>query len=546
MNAGGAVRTEGWTGVSASVRGSQHVRTGLVNQDAVQVVALDAGVPLSVAAVADGHGGVRYVRSDVGSKLAVSIACRLGADAGRSLGAAPTVAAAQAHLRTQFVDALIEQWRAAVFDHVATHPFTADESVTAGVELVDADPLIAYGCTLLVSVLAPEWVAFVQIGDGDVVTVDRDGRATAPVPGDARLVGGETTSLCLPTARTDARIAVSVPPPEMVLLASDGYGNSFASPAWMQETGSGFAEILRTSGLDDIIDRLPGWLAESAEAGGDDVTVALMVHGATPARGFLDGRSAGSAIVTPPAASGRADAPATGPVGAVAASAAGSSGVRASAPPSGAGAAPAPRRRGALIALVLAGVLIGAAAGWFAAAGTSESTTTTTAPAEPTEQPTTSTTVATPGQSPVVTAEVPGADGPASIVAPPFLLPGVQVIEFDPAAGADATPTRVARLDGATVRPVSALFAGGALWTIQEGTGRLRRQESPDGGPRNVSLKGEAVGGLAAAGNRVWVVRADGTALAAVTFDGQLDGGWQPVIDARDGEWLQPGEDSGN
>ena len=529
MTGSGTLRTEGWTGVSASVRGSQHVRTGLVNQDAVHVAAVDVGFPLSVAAVADGHGGVRYVRSDVGSKFAVSIACRLGGDAGRVLGSAPSAAATHSHLQHQFVDAVVEQWRSAVLDHVAAHPFTAAESAKAGVDLIGADPLIAYGCTLLVSVLAPGWVAFVQIGDGDVLTVDRAGLTNAPVPGDTRLVGGETTSLCLPTARSDARIAVVSPVPEIVLLASDGYGNSFASPGWMHETGSGFAEILRTSGLDDIIGRLPGWLEESAEAGGDDVTVALMVHGAVPDGGVVEVRTTGdgsTATVTPPATI-------AGPV----------DGASRSAAPSSASVS---RRRGpfvaALIALAAAGLLIGAAAGWFAASGASESTTTSV----PREETTTTAAAATPGQVPVTTASLPVAGGTASIVAPPFLLAGAQVIEFDPTVGSDVAPVRVARIEGEPVQPVTALFAGGSLWTIQDETGRLRRQNDPDGGATNVSLKGEAAGGLASSGDHLWVVREDGSAIAAVSFDGELDGEWQPVIDAQDGEWLQPGGDSGN
>jgi hypothetical protein len=509
-----------WTSASASVRGAAHVRSGLVNQDAVLVVTHDLGHPLTAAAVADGHGGARYVRSQVGSQLAVEIACAEAARVGRALGPTPSPRAIRAQLLEGLIDPVIERWRAAVLEHAAQHPFTDEESVTAGSPLEDADPLISYGCTLLVALLGPTWAGFAQVGDGDVVLIGRDGSVEAPVPGDDRLVGGETTSLCLPSARVDARVAVCVPAPEIVLLATDGYGNSFASPAWMQEAGTGFAEILRTKGWDRVVDQLPEWLAESAEAGGDDVTVALSAR----------------------------DADAGPPPGAVAS---GATAAPSSAPPGPPATGPASRRRGATLGLLLlVAVLVGAgvAVGYLlgrddpadvatTTASTSTTTSTSTAPAEtvapvPTEQPPA-------GQDPAQSAAI---GGSASIVAPPGPVPGVQVIEFDPVPGSTAPPMRVARIADGTIQPVTTLIAGDALWEIQEGTGRLRRQGAPDDGARNVALDGVPAGGLAVAGDRVWVANADGSAIASVDFDGTLDGGWRPVMDAADSLWLLGGD----
>ncbi|HEY4609378.1 MAG TPA: protein phosphatase 2C domain-containing protein, partial [Ilumatobacteraceae bacterium] len=58
-----------WAAVTASVRGASHERNGKPNQDAVRVVQAKGSTPGLVAAVCDGHGGDRYVRSDVGSRL---------------------------------------------------------------------------------------------------------------------------------------------------------------------------------------------------------------------------------------------------------------------------------------------------------------------------------------------------------------------------------------------------------------------------------------------------------------------------------------------
>ena len=64
-----------WRAASASERGSSHA-DGAPNQDAVGFArAVDAdGAEVWLAAVSDGHGGRRYVRSDVGARLAVRCA----------------------------------------------------------------------------------------------------------------------------------------------------------------------------------------------------------------------------------------------------------------------------------------------------------------------------------------------------------------------------------------------------------------------------------------------------------------------------------------
>ena len=62
-----------WRVTSASRRGSSH-GDDVPNQDAVRCasVADSGGHPTLVVAVSDGHGGKRYVRSDIGSQYAVA------------------------------------------------------------------------------------------------------------------------------------------------------------------------------------------------------------------------------------------------------------------------------------------------------------------------------------------------------------------------------------------------------------------------------------------------------------------------------------------
>src|SRR5262245_11773933 len=85
-----------WRAVTASVRGSSHVRQSLPNQDAVVVETSKRG-GLAVA-VSDGHGSRDSFRSDVGAQLAAGLSARF---ARRILDAAepPTLEEFDEHAR---------------------------------------------------------------------------------------------------------------------------------------------------------------------------------------------------------------------------------------------------------------------------------------------------------------------------------------------------------------------------------------------------------------------------------------------------------------
>lgn len=418
-----------WRAVSASVKGSSHDQSGLSNQDAVAVRSPETSPGSIVAAVADGHGGARYVRSAVGSALAVEIACSAASELLVDLGGAGPSPLDSAGV-DRLTRTILGRWRDQVRAHRSSAPFTAEETARGGVDL-DVDPLVAYGCTLILTLLTPSWVGIVQVGDGDAFLVGVDGSVTSPVPGDDRLVGGETTSLCLPDAQRDVRwTVVAGEQPELVVLASDGYGNSFASSAWREEAGPGFLAAARQSDLDDVATKLPGWLADSAQAGGDDVSMVVAQ------------RSGPRATTGSPAAA-----------------AAG-------------GSAPSRHRGlvGALAALVV-GVLIGGAGGWLLASDDDQ------APAD-----TTATTVALTAP-PTVTVAVLTVD-PVSI-----LLPG-RVITFVPVLTAGEVEP-VVTLEDESIEPVdvegplSARVEDGGVVITEEGA----TPERPEVGREVVAVR---------------------------------------------------------
>lgn len=473
-----------WAGVSASVRGSSHVRSGLVNQDAVGVARHGDGI---VAVVADGHGGSRYVRSDRGARFAVTLALELG---GALLEDTPETGPASRPSR-ELMAALMAQvvpaWRAAVLADAAAEPFTPEERTRAGVEL-DGDVTVAYGATLLVAIAGPDGVGVSQLGDGDVVAVGPDGVAARPVPDDPRLVAGQTTSLCLASALDDTRYGeLGSGQVELLMLCSDGYGNSFAEERWREDVAADLLDDVRRRGIDGVGADLPDWLAQSAEAGGDDVSMAVLHRrpSATnaPPRGAV-GATTPSTVRAPGSVRPAAPTPTPAPA------------ARPSPTPGDARhATPAGRHRPwawALAALVC-GVALGAVLGWLAGSGSEESVaTTSTAPATSSTTTAAPTTVAEAAPARVVI----GGDGFGVEFSPDVASPGAQRVESVlPAV------TLVERSDGSAWEVTSA----GSL-----------RSTSADDESTLVDLGGAEVGGLLLAGPTLWVVSTDGSTLFAV------------------------------
>ena len=167
-----------------------------------------------------------------------------------------------------------------------THPFSPDELETlekkAGTtarQAVEANPVLAYGATLLGVVVTETFILYLQLGDGDILAVSATGQVERPVPKDERLLGNETTSLSGEQAWRDFQVCFQVManPPALILLSTDGYANSFRDEAGFSKVGSDLLDLLRSEGVDRVNASLKPWLAEASQIGsGDDITLGLM------------------------------------------------------------------------------------------------------------------------------------------------------------------------------------------------------------------------------------------------------------------------------
>ena len=258
--------TPRWQAAGQSVRGAAHERSGMPNQDAIQWMGNGS---LLVLAVADGHGSTRYPRSHVGASLAVETATQLVHGFLSGQADAENLSVVKRAAEEWLPRALVRAWREAVSEDIKANPLSDVEvNVTA------------YGATILTVAVAERFVLYLQLGDGEILTVSDQGVVSKPLVKDDRLFANETTSLCTPEAFSDFRVSfqpITHEQPALILLATDGYPNSFRDEAGFLKVGTDILKTIRAEGLERVKDNLEGWLSDSTRAGsGDDVTLGIL------------------------------------------------------------------------------------------------------------------------------------------------------------------------------------------------------------------------------------------------------------------------------
>ena len=270
-----------WQAGGCSVRGASHVRSAAPNQDAIAWAAQSGSGDGFLLAVADGHGSARCFRSEIGSRFAVEVALLV-------LGMAED--------RDTIAHELVRRWRDTVRTHLRDHPLSDDE--LSGLERklgasarrsVEIDPVLAYGSTLLAAAVSEIAGLYLQLGDGDILTVSEDGAVSRPWPRPAEPLGDETPSLATRNAAEVVQWLVTRAPeplPELILLSTDGYANSFREDRGFLAVGPDLLQMIRAEGIGPITDKLGSWLREASELGsGDDVTLGILWRGCPASSG---------------------------------------------------------------------------------------------------------------------------------------------------------------------------------------------------------------------------------------------------------------------
>jgi len=319
-----------WRVIGETVPGASHLRAGIPNQDAIlQVRESGSGLPL-ILSISDGHGSLKCFRSDRGSRFAVRQAAQLVGEFLEELRGRDALTGLEAEARRRLPREFVRRWREAVDADLKARPFAPEEldhlarkESARARKLVEDNPRLAYGATSLTVAVAESFILYLQLGDGEILTVSGAGEVARALPEDERLFANETTSLCTPDAEDNFRLRVEPAGdarPALVLLSTDGYANSFSERAGFLKVGTDLLEMLRSDGFDFVGSNLKGWLEEATRTGsGDDCTLAIICRvdairrpEATGAGGAAAEEAAAAMAggSTPPAA-GAAPAPST-------------------------------------------------------------------------------------------------------------------------------------------------------------------------------------------------------------------------------------------
>lgn len=287
-----------------SCQGESHILINKLCQDSSFSTTNET---MSIAIVCDGHGGARYFRSDVGSRLAVE-ATKNCVDAfvkevdlalfqGKPFTQKMAITSeANAQILTketltdkalrQLFASIIYSWRTKIEEHAqntllsefekeSVSPKYQDEFLNGiGVEKT-------YGCTLMCYVYTAKfWFAF-HIGDGKCIAFDKEGKWSEPIPWDERCFLNKTTSLCDSTAIDEFRYCYSGDgsAPLAVFLGSDGIDDSFGQTENMVNFYVQVLKLIANEGEENAYKNIEETLPQLSKIGSkDDMSIACIYN----------------------------------------------------------------------------------------------------------------------------------------------------------------------------------------------------------------------------------------------------------------------------
>jgi len=288
---------------SFSCQGESHKADSKPCQDASFSAVYDDG--LAIAIVCDGHGGERYFRSDVGSRMATEVICDSvktfveNVDKSMFIGqpftAEEAITSEEVIKKQKPVDkafrqlfsSIIYQWNQKIAEHAANTAVSEWEQEHVPQKYLDELKTSEtfeklYGCTLMVYVQTPDyWFAF-HLGDGKCVSFHQEGDLwQMPIPWDERCFLNKTTSLCDSNAINEFRYCYEGDGkfPMAVFLGSDGMDDSFGEDPNLVNFYIQVVKMLVTEGREATIKSIESDLPQLSKIGSkDDMSVAFIYN----------------------------------------------------------------------------------------------------------------------------------------------------------------------------------------------------------------------------------------------------------------------------
>ena len=256
-----------WKTMSCSVKGARHVHNGTLCQDAVLVQKFE---DMFVLSVADGHGDPKHAHSDKGSQFAVETACKIVREALQSIDDEKTGQECQDILRSSIAGRIAWEWNARCKQEHLQNPSADGEW---------SEEIVLYGTTLLVIGFSETWLIVYQLGDGDILFMDKENQPHFPFPEES-ISGIFTDSLCQKNHLEKAQIYCQKYTGNItrILLSTDGIRDCLAgSREKLIQFANWLEQKISREGSQETQEAMKSWLSElSLRGNGDDNSFALL------------------------------------------------------------------------------------------------------------------------------------------------------------------------------------------------------------------------------------------------------------------------------
>lgn len=271
--------------LSARCQGSSHKKENKPLQDYCAATS-DKLKTYAYALVADGHGGEKYIRSEKGAQIAVTVATECTNEILKKI--IPFIRGKKNDLIEKNLKLLCVKisikWKETVIRDFNENPLTSEESelcenLKMNLPLQEETIPSLYGTTLLEAVyfeMFNFWFAL-QIGDGKCSIIKENNSVFFPEELENEKLGfGVTTSLCSPYAATEFKFAYGFEKINGIAVMSDGLTDSFDTNKL-----PGFILSLKDNTVNDeqkTIEELKSFLPILSEQGsGDDISFAAII-----------------------------------------------------------------------------------------------------------------------------------------------------------------------------------------------------------------------------------------------------------------------------
>lgn len=190
-----------------------------------------------VAVVADGHGSKKHFRSDVGSRLAVSVVLNTIKDFYADVDEFETSFMENPNkVILKIQKHIISYWNKEIALYHENNPITDEEmSNFTEEEFTSIKTESIYGTTLIAAVMGRKFSFAIQLGDGSLVVVNKRAVAEMPIVDDESCPANLTASMCNSNAIEMFNQFYTFEKTMAMFVSTDGLYTSFGSKEDFQD-----------------------------------------------------------------------------------------------------------------------------------------------------------------------------------------------------------------------------------------------------------------------------------------------------------------------